>query len=586
MKALSTLLGLGLGLASVLTAQSPLTTTFAGGSGLAGGGVVFINMTVNVPAITINRIDVNSNSTVGTQGRVRVWQTLPGFPFFSGSEGVAANWQLLGEGAVIAAGPGLPSTVCFDVPFTLTSAMGGRGYAIQHIGVGPAYTIGTGANQVYNNAEIALNAGASGGISPYADAGGINPFFTGTNNPRVFNGSFHYAIGTSAPVCSFSNRVGRGCGNTSDSWFDLNLTPELASPRLQGRQVVMVPDFLAGNYTVTSGPSAGLVPYATHTPLTGWATTIAGAVATDDGEVPVNLLQGLVITPDGVPHSSLVVHNGGMVSTASNMAYLDTLGGDDWAQSVTALLAAPNTAWYSWHDMDLTTAGDVRFFEDPTRAVITWVNVESYGIAGSASTFQFVFDYQSQSVTIAWETIHPISVPNPIYSGNPWLVGYSPGGASARPEVEFDVSQVQFEALVPTALTTNSLLLTSDPRPVFGQSINYTVGAFPLYQTGLPYGFPYGLLYFSVANPSAPGFPLNLLGFARPGCLLNFDLPNAIGPFAFFAAGPALTINTNTVTPSMLGLDFWGQAAVVDVAGDLLGSLVTSNALHQRCEAN
>jgi len=593
MKALSTLLGLGLGLASAVGAQSPLTTLFAGPNGLLNGGVVFVNMTINVPAITVNRIDVNSNSAVGTQGRIRVWQTLPAFPFFSGSEAIAANWQLLAEGSVISAGNDLPSTVCFPVPFTLTSAMGGRGYAIEHIGVGPRYTNGTGANQIYNNVEISLNAGAAGGGSPYADpvvatGQAVNPFYTGTNNPRVFNGAFHYAIGSSAPVCSFSDKFARGCGDTADTFFDLSMIPAQASPKLTGRQVVMSINGFGG-YTVTTVPSGGLVAYASHLPLTGFATTIAGAVATDDGEVVVPLTLGSVISPNG-PISSLVVHTNGMVSTASNMAFLDAFagGGDDWAPNVQALLSAPNETWFSWHDFDLTTAGEIRFFEDATQAVITYVGVQNaFGAVTDISTFQFVFSYLAPTVTMAWETVAPAFAGGALaYSGNPWLVGYSPAGASVRPEVATNIAANGSSDLVATALVTNSLVLSSDPRPTFGSILNYNVGSFPLYANGTPYGFPFGQLNFSVTNPSAPGFPLSFVGVGRPGCLLNYDLSAAIGPFDFFAPGLALSVNTNTVTPSMLGLDFWGQSFVVDVLGDILGSLVTSNALHQRVELN
>lgn len=579
MKAFATLLGLGL--VSALSAQSPLTTIFAGPNGGAVGGVVYVNMTANVD-ITINRIDINTAAAAGTQGRVRVWQTVPGFPLFSGSETIAANWQVIGEGHVIAAGQDLPSVVTFTNPITITAAMGQRGYAFQHIGIQARYTNGTGANQIYNTAELNLTAGAACNVV-YADAGGDNPFFQGALfNPRVFNGAIHYVVGTSAPVLSFSERVARGCGDSADSFFDLMLTPELASPALTGRQVIMSLNGFGG-YTVTQAGGAVLQPYASHTPLSGWATTIAGAAPLDDGEVTVAF-------PTGFPHpagvaTSFVVHNGGMVSLASNMTYLDSLGGDDWAPTVTGMLGAPNTAWYSWHDMDLTTSGDVRAFDNGSQLIITWVNVPSFGLAGSASTFQMVFDVGG-TVTMAWELVHPVSVGNPLYSGNPWLVGYSVGGASARPEVESSIGLAATYDLVATASVSGSLRLTAEPRPTFGSTINYTASAFPLYPNGLAYGFPYGLLYFSVANPAAPGFPLAFVGIGRPNCLLNFDLPNAIGPFDVFAPGAALSINTNTVVPSMLGLDFWGQLAVVDVVGDLLGSLVTSNALHQRVQNN
>lgn len=588
MKALTSLLGVGFGLVSALAAQSPLTTLFTGGNGLLNGGVTFVNMTVNVPAITVNRVDINSNAAAGTFGRVRVWQTVTGVPFFSGSEGNAANWALLGEGSVIAAGNNLPSTVCFPVPFTLTSAMGGRGYAIEHIGVGPNYTNGNGTNQIYNNTEISLNAGVAAGGSPYADQvvlGGdvANPFLTalaGGGAARVFNGALHYAVGTSAPVCSFSNKVATGCGGNFASWFDMNITPNVAGPNLTGRQAVMTPG--PTGYTVTTSPSAGLIPFAAHTALGGFASTIVGAVATDDGEVTVTLSQPFFYDNGAASTTALTVHTNGMVSVASNLTYLDTLGGDDWAPTTTALPNAPNTAWYSWHDMDITTAGSIKFDDNGLRAVITWDAVPSaFGVVTDVSTFQMVFDYVTSEVTMNWQSVTPVVVAPPAYSGNPWLVGYSPGGANVRPP-ESDVTGTGSFDLFLTIPENQHLSLTSSPRPVFGSVIDYQVNNFGT--TVVPVGF----LYFSAGNPFFPaGLPLSLLGVGKPGCLLNFDLANGIGPFSFVAPGLAFSLDTNVVVPSVLGLELWSQALLFDFASvDIFATLTTSNGLRQQIQAN
>ena len=103
MKALTTLLGLGL--ASIAVAQSPLTTIYAGNASSNSnvGGVVFFNMTVN-QTITISRIDVNSNSAAGLQGEIKLYQTNGALTSFSGSETTPANWTLLGTAPATAAG--------------------------------------------------------------------------------------------------------------------------------------------------------------------------------------------------------------------------------------------------------------------------------------------------------------------------------------------------------------------------------------------------------------------------------------------------------------------------------------------------
>ena len=83
-------------------------------------------------------------------------------------------------------------------------------------------------------------------------------------------------------------------------------------------------------------------------------------------------------------------------------------------------------------------------------------------------------------------------------------------------------------------------------------------------------------------NRVAPGLPLQAIGIGKPGCMLNFDLANAIGPFSFASAGTALSLQTGTVTPSLVGLQCWSQALTFDLAApDLFASLTSSNALLQ-----
>ncbi len=582
MKPLASLIGLGL--VASLTAQSPLTTTFVANNAAGPGAVTFVNLTVSVPAITVNRIDLNCNSAAGTQGRLRVWQTVTGIPQFSGSEQNFANWQVLAEGSVISAGLGLPTTCCFSTPFTLTSAMGTRGYAFEHIGIAPAYTNGNGTNQNYANAELSLAAGVAASNGSYADqvilGGNVSlPFavaLLGGGNPRVFNGSIHYAVGSSAPICSFSDKVGNGCGGGYASWFNINATSAQTSAKFQGKTVVMALN-ADGAYDVNVLPAGPLVPFAGHAPLTGWTTTITGATATDDGEVLTPGLLGNLIHPTGVvtAGSSLVVHNNGIISTGSNLAALAALGAD-WAPTTTIGFSFPNTTWYTWHDFDVTTAGAIRYNDDGTQIVITFDAVpNSGGLVTDTSTVQYVFDYVG-NVSITFQTITTVPVGTNAYSGNPWLIGYSPAGTNTRPEYQIDTALLSSQHGI--AIDSPHVALTSNPRPTFGSTINYDVN-------NLNAGFPLGFLYFSVANPFAPGLPLSFIGIGKPGCLLNFDLANGIGPFNIVAPGTVLSLNTAVVTPSMLGLDFWGQALVTDLlAADIFAAMTTSNALHQRIE--
>jgi hypothetical protein len=575
-------------LAASAVAQSPLAANaFAATNASGAGAVIFQNMTVLVPDITINRIDINTNAALGTQGRLRIWQTVPGTTTFFGNDRDFTQWQVLAEGSVTSAGLNQVSPCCFATPFTLTSAMGPRGYAFEHIGVQAAFTTGS---ATFANAELSLTTGVAASNGSFADqtilGGNVSiPFAVAPYNAGTaykWNGNIHYAVGTSSPICSFSDKVGLSCGGGFGSWFNIDATPAQAAAKLQGKTLMMTPN-ANGAYDVTTMPALPLVPFAGHTALSGWASTIAGAVATDDGEITTPCTPFL--TPIGGVVNSLTIHTNGMVSSGSNLAALDVLtgGGDDWAVTTTAMFTAtgplPNPTWLFWHDNDITTTGAIRFADLGAQVVVTYDAVPSFGPTGLGSTIQIVFDTVSNIVTVTFDIIDPSAAGGSnAYSGNPYLVGYTPGGVQTRPQYQIDTTP--FATQYGHAGNLAHVALTSTPRPVMGSVIDYSVA-------NMNALVPVGFLYFSVTNPFAPGLPLSAIGVGMPGCMLNFDLANSIGPFSFLAPGIVLSINTATVTPSMLGLDFWGQAIVFDFAApDLFASLVSSNALHQRVEAN
>jgi len=282
--------------------------------------------------------------------------------------------------------------------------------------------------------------------------------------------------------------------------------------------------------------------------------------------------------------TNLVVHNSGMVSTGSNMAFLDQFagagGGDDWAPSMTALLSAPFTAWYSWHDFDMSGLGQVKYDDNGAMIVITFEGLPSFGVGtANTSTFQFTFE-PTGTVTMRWQTINPVGTGNPVYSGNPYIVGYSPGGASQRPEVKPAVAANGSFNTSGLAPEIGSLVLTCT-RPVYPATMSFSVANVPPATVGV--------LFFSIANPAAGtgGFPLNTVGVGKPGCLLNFDLNNFVDPGAvFLASGPFYKVPTTLGTPDFLGLEFWCQAAHFGDLGDIFGSLITSNALHMKVALN
>lgn len=582
MKALTTLLGLGL--ASVLAAQSPLAvaaTPFAAtsSSNSAAGGCVFFDLTVNT-TLTINRLDVNTNSAIGVQGEIKLYQTTGALTTYAASTVTATDWVLLGTAPATSAGTNADTIACFPTPITLNA--GTKGYAVVYRGLSTLYN--NGAPLIWSNADMTLNAGAAAGIGPFYPDGLPEEFATGVFFPRTWNGRIHYALGTTAPVCSYNQSVGLGCGGQFASWFDLITDPAVASATMNGKQVLFAPDNPTAptTYTIIKGTGAIQGPFAPVV-LNGTFTTtiVASPGPDDDGEVVVPL-SGPFNFPGGTT-SSVVVGTNGVVSVASNMAFFDTLAADDWGPLVPALLQAPSALWCSWHDYDASAAtggGTITSDTNPSGdLLITWNGVESYPAgAGNPSTMQIAVSPTSGVVTITWGTMASVGAGG---NGDEHLIGWSPGGVSLRPDIEGDITLATPDFTVPVLFEGAALSLTSTPRPTFGSLIDYTAANIPT-----NYLVPVGLLYFSVANPVAPGFPLSFVGIGKPGCLLNFDLNNPIGPFTFvpIAAGSLFTIDTNTVVPSMLGLDFWGQLVVVDAAANLFDSLITSNALHQRVE--
>lgn len=579
MKAFATLLGLSL--ASALVGQNTLTTVPAlTGLNTQGiPGTMFFNLTA-VNSLTLTRIDLNSASVAGTAGQIRLWRTIPGFAF-SGSETDRSRWQLLAQGDVIAAGVGVATTFCLETPVALSPADGTRGFAVEYLKIQPAYTTGNGTNQTASDANLQFAAGVTQQNANYYDFDQVEE--SGTNfmnavvSPRVFNGSFHYSLGAALP-CSYSHKRFPGCGAAVGSWFQKLYTPGHANSVLPARQVIMSPDGLGG-YIVVNNPAGALIPTTGHTAVNlSLGVPLTGSTALDDGENTLPLTFSFPASGGAV--NQLFANTNGVISTTSLQTFLTGSGGVDWAPRLSDLLNGP-TAWYTWHDFDFTLAGSMFFLDNGSQAIITYQGVPSQGgLATDVSTFQYVFDV-SGTVTMYWDSITPVSLG--YYSGDPYMVGYSHGGTSIRP-AETDLLNPAPNVWGAWSLGNGvaelgNLTLSAAPRPLFGSVINYSVANVPVG------GF--GQLFFSLTNPFAPGFALSGVGFTMPNCMLNFDL-FAYGATSAFNdtianAGPVFSLDT--VPAALLGVQFWIQAAAVGDLGNINGTLISSNALHQRVEA-
>jgi hypothetical protein len=155
-----------------------LTTTFAGGNGLANvPGTVFFNVTVANP-LWISGLDLSTLDPAGTPMLCDVYRTVLGGGY-GGNESNPAAWTALSAGRGVSAGPSTASTIELSEPFLLQA--GSYGFAIVSRSYQPAYT--NGAN-VYSDANLTISTGASGG--------GI--FGGGTFSPRSINMSMRYAL--------------------------------------------------------------------------------------------------------------------------------------------------------------------------------------------------------------------------------------------------------------------------------------------------------------------------------------------------------------------------------------------------------
>ncbi|HVS09282.1 MAG TPA: hypothetical protein VMS76_05345 [Planctomycetota bacterium] len=170
-------------LAAGAFAQSgSITTTFVANNQGSIGGANYFDVNVTNPAgLTITNFDVHCSTSTpaGTNFTVEVYTT----PMtYMGKEANIGLWTLVGSGNAVSNATTIPTPVDTS-DFVLPQ--GQVGMAIRFISAGLRYTNGTGSNQNYSNADIALALGSA-----------TNVAFSGTPfTPRVWNGTIYYNIG-------------------------------------------------------------------------------------------------------------------------------------------------------------------------------------------------------------------------------------------------------------------------------------------------------------------------------------------------------------------------------------------------------
>ena len=153
-----------------------LMTTFANNNSCGGGNMVDITA---ISTITIDSFDMHVSTTGPTT--TDVYYKVGGY---TGFETNSAAWTLLGSMTVNGAGTGTPTRV----PLGGLTIPAGQTYAVYFYNTNVVYTT-LSSTTVYSSPEVSISSGV-----------GLCGLFSGTNNPRGWNGQIYYqAIGCPSP---------------------------------------------------------------------------------------------------------------------------------------------------------------------------------------------------------------------------------------------------------------------------------------------------------------------------------------------------------------------------------------------------
>ncbi|MFY9342620.1 MAG: hypothetical protein WAT39_09025 [Planctomycetota bacterium] len=255
--------------------------------------------------------------------------------------------------------------------------------------------------------------------------------------------------------------------------------------------------------------------------------------------------------------------------TVGSNGWVATAGGNTnaFTPNVGTFLSNPATAFYCWHDYNpaIVAGGQVKYEESGTQAQITWDGVWDFGgaTAANANFLQFQINTATGTCTIAWGVTSVL--------GNPFLVGYSPGGANLNPG-NSDLTTAL--PIITYASDTAPLALAAIGRPVQGAA----AVAFNVTTSNIPAG---ALAHVGILGLARPGLDLGLL-IGATGCWLNASLDVTLG--ASFLPPSSVTwtaLNLPAAPPFFLGFQFNVQGAVLGVAANpALGlGVLTSNGL-------
>ncbi|HEB53074.1 MAG TPA: hypothetical protein ENI87_07465 [bacterium] len=507
--------------AAAVTAQSPLTTTFANNNGGLTGGAVYFDLECLDPAgITITDLDLNFGSTAGTAGSIDVYlKPNTWAPHTDPWIGPIATGAVAASSA-----PGTPTNVVLSTPLSLGAGCK-FGVAIVANGLSHAYTTATTLPATYATAELELTVG-----------GGSNAPFSGAAfSPRLVNTSIYYTSGGTCPDIALVSEEGAGCVAQYASFYE-EMAPTAFD--LSGMELVGTPNG-AGGFDVTLQPG-----------------TIDPVGTIDPTAVP------LVLGDD----VSLAVGTLGMEVFSNGQVAFGPGNSTNWSPSVGAMLGNPSTALYCWSDYspNLAGSGPVVYEEDALsgQVQVTYDGVYMFGTS-DPTTVQYRIDNAGGGWVISFGTMATTGPEN-------FLVGYSVGGPSGDPGPT-DLSTLG--VLSTAGSDTLPLSLTAIGRPVQGAAaVNFdvTTGNIPAS----------ALSHMGIVGLTSPGLPLDSIGM--PGCFLNASAD--VLTFSFPVSTPDFTWTALSIPAGPVffsGFQFSVQSAIFGTsANSFLGlGALTSNGL-------
>ena len=558
--------------AASLSAQSPLTSSFASNNGGGTGGAVYFNLTTGATDVCIAAIAVNSGLPAGTVADMNVW-TIPGGTYAGNTQGGTATWGGIPAttGTGVLAGQDNESFLALANPLVLPAntttavALEAVNFAHRYMNGtnGTAGVPGSSDNGTFGNPlELLFEGGAANNVA----------LTSTTFDPRIANVSIYYALGAGPCIAASAAAYGTGCYDSSVSYYEQfaagasDITGELGVSTVS---ILHTPN-AAGGYTISAGPGTwygddgtGAANSATASP--GAAPVSAALTTGDDAITAVDLsteAPGFPWQPVGTTglQTTLEIDSNGRVIPGTGAS-------SDFSPSIAELLGgAGGTMAPAWGDMSPNVQGTLHFdFDMATNSCyVTWANVPWFGVAaGNPGNNIQVALHADGSFEYRYAGIEA--------SGG-YTVGFSSGNGANDP------GPSDIDACLASSCDLGgfsaALALSAGSRPIQGTSTDLLVTGFTSAATAV-------IVRVSFIQDAAG---TDLASYGMAGCNSYIDVLGS--EFSFVAGLPAgnpVTFSfANPADPAYTGAELFFQAGALDPSAPNAIGATVSNGLSYR----